>query len=722
MRLLITGGTGLIGRALLAELADRHELFVLARRPSGGPMGTRWIPHDLARPLDLEALPATVDGIVHLAQASDTGPGADPSDVFAIGVDATFRLLHYARRAGAKKFVFASSGGVETLHPPSAGREARISVQPTIQFHLRAKACAELLAGGFAREMDVVVLRPFFVYGPGQGLPRLLPRLIAKIRAGEAIVTDSRGGPEINPTFVTDAARAFAGAVDRETPGFSILDVAGSEVTSVTQISKTLGSLLGREPVIIADGSRSPESLIGDVRAMRDALGIVPSVSLTEGLTRMLTPQEASAMEAASGGRGLVAPHGSVRHGTTDPDRGASRSSAGRPAGEAEVPIPITRPLFGAEEEAALIGVLRSGWVAQGPKVAEFEEAFARYVGVRFAIATTSCTTALHLALVALGIGPGDEVIVPAFTWISTANAVEYVGATPVFADIELETFNLDPASAEAKITARTRAIMPVHLFGLSADMDPILALARRHHLKVVEDAACGLGARYRGHHVGTFGGVGCFSFHPRKSITTGEGGMITTDDAHLAQLARSLRDHGASRSDLARHAGGRAYLLAEYPHLGFNYRMTDLQAAVGCMQMARVEGILATRLRLARAYDEALAGLPWLRPPAAPTGCDHGYQAYVCLFRAEPPDLGNVEALHGQRNALMDRLEAQGIATRQGTHAAALTAYYAKRYGLQPSDVPRSALAEKLSLTLPLYAQMTEEEQARVVAALRQA
>jgi dTDP-4-amino-4,6-dideoxygalactose transaminase len=381
--------------------------------------------------------------------------------------------------------------------------------------------------------------------------------------------------------------------------------------------------------------------------------------------------------------------------------------------------IPITRPLFGPEEEAAVIAALRSGWVAQGPKVAEFEETFSRYVGSRFAVATTSCTTALHLALVALGIGPGDEVIVPAFTWVSSANVVEYVGATPVFADIDLESFNLDPASAEARVTPRTRAIMPVHLFGLSADTDRILDLARRHHLRLIEDAACGLGARYRGRHVGTLGDVGCFSFHPRKSITTGEGGMLITDDAQVADLARSLRDHGASRSDLARHLGRQGFLLAEYPHRGFNYRMTDLQAAVGCVQMGRVEGILAARARLARAYDGALRALPWLRPPAVPEGCTHGYQAYVCLYRPEPPALGNVEALHRGRNALMDRLEAQGIATRQGTHAAALTAYYAKRYGVQPSDVPRSALAEKLSLTLPLYAQMTGDEQGRVLAAL---
>lgn len=382
--------------------------------------------------------------------------------------------------------------------------------------------------------------------------------------------------------------------------------------------------------------------------------------------------------------------------------------------------IPITKPLFGPEEEAAVLAVLRSGWVAQGPKVAEFEQAFARYVGARHAVATTSCTTALHLAVIAMGIGPGDEVIVPAFTWISTANVVGYVGATPVFADIDLETFNLDPASAKAKITSRTRAIIPVHLFGLSADMDPILALARRHNLKVIEDAACGLGARYRGRHVGTFGDAGCFSFHPRKSITTGEGGMITTDDAGLAEHARSLRDHGATRSDLARHTGRLGFLLPEFPHLGFNYRMTDLQAAVGCVQMGRVEDILIARRRVARVYDESLATVPWLRAPVVPEGYVHGYQAYVCLFQPEPPSPGNTEALHKERNELMEKLEAQGIATRQGTHAAALTAYYRKRRGLELQDFPQSMVAESLSLALPLFPQMTDGDQQRVLQAIR--
>ncbi len=382
--------------------------------------------------------------------------------------------------------------------------------------------------------------------------------------------------------------------------------------------------------------------------------------------------------------------------------------------------IPITKPVFGEEELRAVQLPLESGWVVQGPQVARFEEFFSAYTGAAHAVATSSCTTALHIAVAALGLGPGDEVIVPAFTWISTANVVEYMGARPVFADVDLRTYNVLPEAVAAAVTECTVGILPVHLFGLSADLDPIVELARAHGLWVVEDAACSLGGWYRGRHTGTFGDAGCFSFHPRKSITTGEGGMITTGRADLDTLARSLRDHGASRSDHARHTEAGSFLLSEYHHLGFNFRLTDIQGALGCAQMGRVEEILAARAAAAARYDELLAGLDWLASPTTPDGCVHGYQTYVCLFRPEEPTLANVDQLHARRNELMARLERQGIATRQGTHAAALQAYYAEKYGVRPEDVPNAHLADRLTVALPLYPQLTRSEQETVADALR--
>jgi len=384
--------------------------------------------------------------------------------------------------------------------------------------------------------------------------------------------------------------------------------------------------------------------------------------------------------------------------------------------------IPITKPFFDKAEHEAVLKPLESGWVVQGPYVRLFEEKFSAFTGARFAVASSSCTTALHIAVAALGVKPGDEVIVPAFTWVSTPNVVEYMGAKPVFCDVDLRTFNIDAGQVEVLVTPRTVGIIPVHLFGLCADLDPILALARTHRLWVVEDAACALGARYRGRHAGTFGEMGCFSFHPRKSITTGEGGMITTSREDLDRAARSLRDHGASRSDLARHEGNDAFLLSDYECLGFNYRMTDIQGALGSSQMDRAEWILAQRARRARLYDDMLADIEWLETPRVPEGYVHGYQAYVCLFRPEAPALANVARLHRRRNELMRRLEARGIATRQGTHAPVTLGYYAEKYRLRPERFPGACLADRLSLALPLYPQMTDAEQEEVCRSLKAA
>jgi perosamine synthetase len=382
----------------------------------------------------------------------------------------------------------------------------------------------------------------------------------------------------------------------------------------------------------------------------------------------------------------------------------------------------VPKPSIGSEEADLVRESIESGWVVQGPRVAEFERRFCSYAGSEFAAATTSCTTALHLAAAILGLRPGDEVIVPAFTWVSTANVVEYMRATPRFCDIDLETFNLDVAQAEARISERTVGIIPVHMFGLCADMRSVMKLAERHGLWVVEDAACALGGWQNGQHAGTFGEFGAFSFHPRKSITTGEGGMLTTQRADWVEEARSLRDHGADRSDLSRHGQPRGFLLSDFSRLGYNYRMTDLQGALGCAQMDKLDWILDERRRRAALYDEALSELDWLETPAVPQGNTHGYQSYVCLFRPESPNLDNLDRLSEWRNTVMTQLERSGIATRQGTHAAALTSFYAGRYGLEREDVPAAAMAESLSLALPLYPDMTDEEQELVLTELRSA
>jgi perosamine synthetase len=387
--------------------------------------------------------------------------------------------------------------------------------------------------------------------------------------------------------------------------------------------------------------------------------------------------------------------------------------------------IPITKPCFGEEERAALVRPLDTGWVVQGPEVERFERKFTTFTGARHAVATSSCTTALHIAVAALGLERGDEVIVPAFTWVATPNVVEYMGATPVFCDVDLRTFNVDVAQLESLVTPKTVGIIPVHMFGLAADMDAVMAIARRHKLWVVEDAACGFAAWYDGRHAGTFGDAGCFSFHPRKSITTGEGGMVTTARDELAAAARALRDHGASRSDLSRHEGAAGYLLSEYAVLGYNYRLTDMQGALGGAQMDRAPQLVAGRVARAKRYDEMLAGCSWLDRPAVPGSPGryvHGYQSYVTIFSPEPPTIANVDTLHERRNRLMAALEAQGIATRQGSHAPVLQSYYVNKYGIPRERFPNAVLADRVSLSLPLYPHMTDAEQDYVVSAMLRA
>jgi len=383
--------------------------------------------------------------------------------------------------------------------------------------------------------------------------------------------------------------------------------------------------------------------------------------------------------------------------------------------------IPITKPFIGEEERKAILEPLETGWIVQGPKVAEFEKRFSEFTEVKYAIATTSCTTALHLSLVALGIGPGDEVILPSFTFVATANAIEYSGAKPVFCDINLRTFNIDTNEIESKITQKTKAVIPVHLFGLSADMKPIMEIARERHLRIIEDAACGLGSTYFGKHVGGFGDTGCFSFHPRKAITTGEGGMIVTEDEGLMMTFKSLRDHGASKSDLIRHVDLGGSLLPEFNQLGYNYRLTDIQGALGAAQMKNASRIIATRIAKAERYHQSLGEEEWLKIPECPLGYIHSYQSYVGLLKLSKKNRKQeISLLNQKRNRMMEQLWSKGIAVRQGTHAVHALRYYREKYRLRPEDYMNSFIAEQLSITLPLYVQMTDDEQDFVIRELK--
>ncbi len=369
--------------------------------------------------------------------------------------------------------------------------------------------------------------------------------------------------------------------------------------------------------------------------------------------------------------------------------------------------IPVMIPWLGEEEAQAAAEAVRSGWVAQGPRVAEFERAFAEYLGVPHAVAVSSCTTALHLALIGAGVGPGDEVVVPSLSFVATANAVTYVGAVPVFADVELATGNLTAETVAPLLTERTRAVIAVDQGGVPVDLTALEALAGPRGITVIEDAACGAGSLLRGRPVGSGAAIAAYSFHPRKLLTTGEGGMVTCQDGELAARLRRLREHGMSVSAADRHAAsGGAGVVETYDEIGYNYRMTDIQAAIGLVQLGKLPAMVARRRELAARYRSLLGplGERLVADPAHGTG---NFQACWLLLPEDAPD----------RTEVLTRLAGAGVSARRGIMAAHLEAPY-KDAARVP--LPNTELLTGRSLILPLFHTLTEQQQDTVVGALR--
>lgn len=372
--------------------------------------------------------------------------------------------------------------------------------------------------------------------------------------------------------------------------------------------------------------------------------------------------------------------------------------------------IPLAKPEMGDAEIARVAETIRSGWITQGPRVAEFEKKFAAHVGAAHAVATSNCTTALHLALLVAGVGPGDEVVVSPHSFIASANAVLHAGARPVFVDIRPDTLNVDERKIEAALTPRTKVVMAIHQIGRPAELAALAEITRRRGLILLEDAACAIGSAYRGRLIGCndWAPLVCFSFHPRKVLSTGDGGMVTTGDAALARRLRLLRQHGMSVNDLERHQA-RVIVNEEYPILGYNYRLTDIQAAIGLAQLDRLATLVERRRAIAVRYDAALAGAPGVQLFREPPDCHWNQQTYLIRLPGVPA---------ARRDAFMQALLDDGIASRRGVMSIHREACYVERFGRQ--SFPASEAASDQCVCLPLYTQMTDAEIEQVVAAVR--
>lgn len=371
--------------------------------------------------------------------------------------------------------------------------------------------------------------------------------------------------------------------------------------------------------------------------------------------------------------------------------------------------IPIAKPYLTHEEAQAAYDTILSGWITQGPKVQEFEEKFAGYTGAKYAVAVSNCTTALHLAMIVSGIESGDEVICPSMSYIATANAITYVGAKPVFADVLLNTYNLDPVDTEKKITEKTKAILLVHQIGMPADIDVFKSLCKKYNLKLIEDAACAAGSAYKGEKIGSQSDLVCFSFHPRKVISTGDGGMITTNREDYFNRLKLLRQHGMSVNDRVRHEA-KTLVFEDHIEIGYNYRMTDIQAAVGIKQLEKLDWIVGERRKVAFAYNDAFQDMDFLHLPLEEEGYFSNYQSYsIHLNKSCPLD----------RNALMQQLLDKGIACRRGI----MTSHRETAYKIASMDVnlPVSEDLQDNSILLPLYVPMEDRDVNYVIDTFRE-
>ncbi len=720
-RVLVTGGAGYLGAVLVPLLLDEgYAVTVLDRLYFGGDTLAAVADHPRFRLIEgdirfLDELNGRlfdgVDCVIHLAGLSnDPSCDLEPARTERINYDATLELARRSARAGVRRFIFASSCSVYGANPAPVVDE-HSDLQPvSLYAEMKAKAERDLMLLP-APGMTITALRMATLYGLS---PRMRFDLAINLMVMNAVrrrlIHVLGGGQQWRPFLhVVDASRAFlmtlrapAEAIDHQ-----VFNVGGdAENFRIAELANLVRDTLADYDITVetVPDDADKRSYRVTFTKIRDVLGFAPSCAVPAAITELARAIGGGALGDCADSRFYT-----VKHLLEWSQRPAVLG--GDPVRQEM--LPFAQPQIGLEEEQAVLDTLRSGWLTTGPRVQRFERALEEYTGAKHAIAVSSCTAALHLSLAAIGVGPGDEVITSPITFPATANVVIHLGGTPIFADIDPRTLNIDPIEVERKLTPRTKAIIPVHMAGQPVDMDAIYAVARRHGIAVIEDAAHAIGAAYRGRRIGNLEGsaAACFSFYPIKNMTTAEGGAILTDDDDLAERARLLSLHGISTDAWKRYTKeGSHHWETLMP--GYKCNMTDIEAAIGLSQLARLDGFIQSRARYAAQYREAFADLPEVEMLGCIPGVDHAHHLTIVLLKL---DLLNID-----RDGFIAALKQENIATGIHFRSLHVQKYFREQFDLAPQDLPNAAGVTERLFSLPLYPKMTDKDLQDVIAAVR--
>ncbi|MBM3289353.1 MAG: aminotransferase class I/II-fold pyridoxal phosphate-dependent enzyme, partial [Candidatus Hydrogenedentes bacterium] len=714
-RVLVTGGAGYLGNHLVRLLLERgHAVRVFDRFCFGdapaaalADMGCEIVRGDVRRLDGFPALLDGVEGVVHLAGlANDPSCDLDPLMALDVNFEATRELARRAIAAGVRRFVFASScsvygrGVFEKLDEECPTNPVSVYAQSKIESE---RTLLEWASGTF----EPVIARPATLFGwsPRMRFDLAINLMVATASRHRAIKVYG-GGNQWRPfVHVRDAARAFAAML--ESPAAQVTGQVfnvGSDTSNyrIIDLAHVVAGLFDGVGVEVMKEDEDPRSYNVQFGKIARILGFAPEWSAERGAAEIRDWLAKDPVDPFS------AVHFNVRR---------MKELLATPAAEGGEPvaprfIPLSPPSIGDEEERAVIDVLKSGWLTTGEKVTEFERRFAERVGAPHAVAVSSCTAALHLCLVEAGVGPGDEVVSPPLTWVSTANTIANMGAKLVLADVLPDTLNLDPAAVERALTPRTKAIVPVHLAGQPCDLDAIHAVAKKHGVAVIEDAAHALGAAYNGVAVGGGAAPACFSFYPVKNITTIEGGMIALRDEGRAHALRLLAHNGLSTLAWNRYGGDAPPVAPEVVRPGFKYNMTNVSAAMGIEQLKKLDAFLAARRRIARIYTSVLSDVEEIELPRVIDGVDHAWHLYVVVLR-----LGLLKL---SREEIARLLRQENVGT--GVHFVALHKhrYYRETLGVRDADLPHASALSDAILSLPLHPRLTDKNGRDVVDALK--